>query len=190
VLEANIAIATGVKAYLSPQYLLNCDSKDAGCNGGAFPNTFSWVQANGHLLDSVLPYTNAAGTCDSTLTPKANAHITGYNYCSPQSTLYKCSENVVYSLLQKGPLNVGIDASGDDFQSYASGVFTGACSASNHAVIMAGYGLDSATNKQYWLIRNSWGTTWGMNGYIKIFRNDANNNSCFTVQEAWIPTLN
>jgi len=192
VLEASVAIRTGVKQYLAPQYLINCDTLDGGCNGGAFSNTFQWIKTNGGTVaETALSYLGVAGVCDPLLTSKVAATaMTGFSFCSISSDSNKCTESIVYSMLQQGPLNVGIDASSPDFQSYASGVYTPTCTLANHAVILAGYGIDAATGKQYWLIRNSWSTAWGMNGFIQLFRNDANFNSCFTMQEAWLPTFN
>jgi len=190
VLEATLAIKVGIKQYLSPQWLLNCDNLDAGCGGGAFVNTFTWIKGNGTIPESALPYAGVAGTCNMNLSNSVTAQPTGFQFCASASQSNPCSESLIYSFLQQGPVNVGIDASSADFQAYASGVYTGACTAaSNHAVILAGYGLDSATQKEYWLIRNSWGVSWGHNGYIKIARNATNNNSCFTMSEAWIPTF-
>jgi len=189
-LEAHIAIyGLGPKAYLSPQYLINCDTVDGGCNGGAFPNTFGWIQSNGHILDTLLPYSGNQTTCDNTLSNQTSASMPNFYFCSSLSLQQPCSEDLLYSFLQKGPVNVGIDASSDDFMNYASGTFTNSnCAQSNHAVILCGFGVDASGN-QYWLIRNSWGTDWGQNGYIQVLRNDTNNNSCFIGQEAFIPNL-
>lgn len=78
--------------------------------------------------------------------------------------------------LVNGPLAVGVDASGSAFQSYSSGVLTGGCGSSiDHLVTAVGYGTDSASGNDYWLVRNSWGTWWGDNGYIKIAINSTIN---------------
>jgi len=64
-------------------------------------------------------------------------------------------------MLQKGPLAVGIDGGTSGFMNYKSGVLTTKCSQDNHAVTLVGYGVDAVAG-DYWLIRNSWGTSWGM----------------------------
>ena len=190
VLEAHIAINGGIKQYLSPQHLLNCDTDDQGCEGGNFPNTFNWIQANGLVSDSVLPYKNVKeATCDSSLSGQVVGKMANFDFCSISGEK-KCTEDIVYGFLSSGPVNVGIDAGSADFQNYSSGVFTLAtCSASNHAVILAGYGIDANSQQQYWLVRNSWGNAWGENGFIRVLRNEENKNSCFIVQEAFVPKL-
>jgi len=190
-MEAYISIQGGVKQYLSPQFLLNCDTQDQACNGGAFSYTFPFAQNNGLILDALLPYQNVQNTCDNTLAAQvlAGTKITGFQWCSNASSTKQCTEDIVYSFLSTGPVNVGIDGGSSDFQHYAAGVFTGACSASNHAVIIAGYGIEP-TSGQYWLVRNSWGVGWGENGFVRISRNSTNNSSCFLIAEAFAPTFN
>jgi C1A family cysteine protease len=93
-----------------------------------------------------------------------------------------------------GPMAVAIDASSDAFGVYKSGVYavaSGLCSSSNidHAVLLVGYGVDNSTGKSipYWKIKNQWGTSWGMNGYMLMARNRANN--CGITGYAMFPIL-
>jgi len=90
-------------------------------------------------------------------------------------------------LLTKGPLAVVTNGGSWAFQNYAGGLFNAACYNIDHAVVLAGYGVSGTT--QYWLVRNSWGTTWGEQGYIRIVINTSNNYSCFIEFQALLPIM-
>ena len=73
--------------------------------------------------------------------------------------------------LSMQPVSVAIQADQMDFQLYKSGVFTGKCGTTlDHGVVLVGYGTDSETGLDYYILRNSWGTSWGQNGYMYIGR--------------------
>ena len=77
----------------------------------------------------------------------------------------------------QGPCSVAIDASHESFQFYNHGVYREAeCSPANldHGVLAVGYGVDETSGEAYWLIKNSWGTSWGDGGFVKIARNEEN----------------
>lgn len=103
-------------------------------------------------------------------------YLNGNKLASPKINNASCNDNDLYNLLKKGPVSVVVDA--NPIFHYSGGIFDGACSKITHAVIAVGYGLDP-NGIEYWIVRNSWAATWGENGYIRIKRNLANNNSCF-----------
>jgi len=179
---------TGQKNYLSPQYLINCDRADNGCNGGWYQNSLTYVQANGLALDTAVPYSAVQNVC-TTLPSVTGTIIAGFNFCTNFSVLSPCTESIVYSFLSVGPVGIGIDGNTQDIMSYSGGIFTGACVAMNHAVLLVGYGYDQTTNLNYWIVRNSWSINWGEYGYIRIARNINNNNSCFVTHSAFVPKL-
>jgi C1A family cysteine protease len=171
---------------LSPQQLVDCDKGNSGCNGGVFAPAFDYIKKYGLQSESSYPYKTAQGTCSFNAS-SVSVKTTGYSYCSSYSTqpAVKCSVDKFYALLQKGPLAVGVDAGSKSFQAYKSGIFNASCSEDNHAVIAVGYG--SEAGKEFWIVRNSWGATWGDKGYVKIAINPANKNSCFVDNEAFLP---
>jgi len=136
------------------------------------------------VLESKLAYIAKENQCDNSLIASPNVKISGYNFC-----LGNCTESFVYSLLQSGPVLVGIDGENKYFRNYKSGIYTLPCNVMNHAVVLVGYGVDDANKKSYWIIRNSWGPDWGEKGYARIERNEKNNHSCFITSSAFSPLL-
>jgi cathepsin L len=182
--------AFGVKnkrapAQYSTQQLVDCDDGNSGCDGGNFGPSFAYVNANGLQSESSYTYQAVQDTCNYDSSQVA-AKPKGSKFCSNYSSSSKtqCSVDIVYALLVTGPCSVGIDAGTDAFQNYASGVFTAACSQDNHAVVLCGYGIDTKKG-EYWIVRNSWSSDWGNQGYIFVAINPNNKNSCFVNNEAY-----
>ena len=175
--------------YLSPQQLVDCNSNNFGCQGGYLTNSFEYIKKTGLQLDSTYPYLALKKQCSFNPT-QATAKVRDYYYCNNYGLDQKkfCSTSATYSLLQYGPAAVTIDASAPNFQSYKSGIFTSKCSQPNHAVILVGFGTDS-TEGDFWIIRNSWGSTWGEAGYIRVKINPSNRNSCFIEEQTWVPLV-
>jgi cathepsin L len=115
------------------------------------------------------PYTAKDGSCKFNA-GKIKTSITG------RKSVAKGNENDLQSSIMKQPISVAIDAGHSSFQFYHSGVYyEAACSASqlDHGVLAVGYGTSSAA---YYIVKNSWGTGWGAQGYILMARN--RNNHC------------
>ena len=87
--------------------------------------------------------------------------------------------------MARGPLSIGID--GTAMRSYINGIFSGRCSKYNHAVVAVGYG--TLGSQSYWIVRNSWGPSWGEKGYLRVLLDSANENSCFIENEAILPLI-
>jgi len=188
VVEAAKTQKTGALApYLSVQQLLDCNTSNLGCNGGDLITGMNYVLKTGVENDSDYTYLGYSGNSCNFNSNKSLTQISGYQYCSNLTTNYKCSTSIVYTLLTKGPLSVVTNGGSWAFQNYAGGLFNAACYNIDHAVILAGYGVSGTT--QYWLVRNSWGSTWGEQGYIRIVINTANNYSCFIEYEAILPIM-
>jgi cathepsin L len=167
---------------LSEQNLMDCSTSQGnqGCDGGLMTQAMTYIIQNGGIdTESSYPYTAQDGTCSYNA---ANSGATLKSYVNVNSG----DENDLQVKVNMGPTSVAIDASQSSFQFYSSGVYNEpACSTSqlDHGVLAVGWGVDNGT--PYWLVKNSWGTDWGMNGYIEMSRNL--NNQCGIATMATLP---
>ncbi|KAH6804889.1 senescence-associated gene 12 protein [Perilla frutescens var. frutescens] len=177
-------LTTGNLVSLSEQQLVDCDtSEDQGCNGGLMDYAFEYIISNkGLTTESNYPYEGVDGTCNMKKASSDAAKITGYEDVPANS------ESALLKAVASQPVSVAIDASGSDFQFYSSGVFTGQCGTElDHGVTAVGYGTASDGTK-YWLVKNSWGTSWGEKGYIRMERDiGAAEGICGIAMEASYP---
>lgn len=176
---------------ISIQEVVDCSSPwgNFGCNGGSMENVFryAWNQ-NGLTAESTYPYTAAINqTC------KASRKI-GSRYAATRG-LIRVQANEQYfksALVNQGPISIGINANVTSFILYSNGVYSDiGCNSNNlnHAVLLVGYGSDviNGINLPYWLIKNSWGTGWGIRGYMKILR--GSRNLCGVLSTGTLPVL-
>jgi len=166
---------------------MDCDSTNNGCNGGWYSNSLAYTQTNGFVLESDNPYANKKNdVCKSSLNAiPSTKGLPEFESCTNMDPTNLCTEEKVYTMLKKGPVAVAVDGTGQDMINYSTGIFNAKCEKMNHAVMLVGYGIDSISSQHYWVIRNSWGTGWGENGYIRILKNAANNLSCFITHSAF-----
>jgi len=167
-------IATGTLTSLSEQNLVDCSVAQGndGCNGGLMDQAFQYVmQTPGIDTEESYPYTATGPNACVFSASKVGDNIKNYQ------DITSGSESALETAANKQPISVAIDASNESFQMYSSGVYyEPACSSSSldHGVLVVGYGT-AADGKDYWLVKNSWGTDWGMKGYIEMSRNKNNN---------------
>merc|ERR1712054_84172 len=143
---------------------------------------FKFVKAKGLETESSYSYAGTTGTCSTT---KENAHdgiapgvVTSFEDVTPNS------ESQLASAVAEGPVSVAIEADQSGFQFYKSGVFSGTCGTNlDHGVLAVGYGTEDG--KDYWKVKNSWGATWGMEGFILLGRGK---NICGISQQPSYPT--
>ena len=185
-IEGAMAIKYGSVTALSMQQLVDCDTTDDGCSGGLMDNAFSWVGYNGGLCSyDDYPYTSSggsAGTCSTSCSAVTGSAPTSY-------TDVTASETALMAALTKQPVSVAIEADQSGFQFYSSGVYTGTCGTSlDHGVLAVGYGTDDGTG--YWKVKNSWGGSWGEDGYIRLERGkDQTGGQCGILSQASYPNL-
>jgi len=152
---------------LSEQELVSCDKQDSGCDGGLMDYAFEYVEKNGLASEKNYPYVSGTGTvpaCDNAKVAQKVATIKSY-------TDVDSTEDALENALNIGPVAIAIEADQSAFQYYTTGVMTGECGTSlDHGVLAVGYGHDSNSNLDYWIVKNSWGASWGMDGYILLER--------------------
>jgi len=166
--------------YLSPQQLVDCAPNPdecggtGGCEGSIQPLAFEYLKdTGGAITEAAYPYTAKDGQCEDKQAKRVG--ITGYvelptnNYTA-----------LMHALVTAGPIAISVDAT---WGAYESGVFTppagGIHTDIDHAVQLVGFGTES-NGLDYWLVRNSWGTTWGEEGYIKLQRFGEGKEPCGT----------
>jgi len=155
-IESAMLIAGQTPQIGAPQEIVDCDSNDQGCNGGDPAEAMQWIiQQGGQDAESCYPYTGADGTC-------ASAQCTPVNKISSTQSIAQ-NEAQIYTALQGAPLSICCDAA--PWQNYEGGVLTEAqCGDSiDHAIQLTGYNTGQGG---YWVVRNSWGASWGENGFI------------------------
>jgi len=162
--EGIVFLKTNQLVSVSEQQLVDCSGAEGnqGCNGGLMDYGFTYIMKNNGIgAEGAYPYTAKDGTCHTT--PSVST-ITGY------SDVPANSETALINAINVQPVSVAVEADQNSFQFYTSGVMTAACgTALDHGVLAVGYGTD-ATGGDYYTVKNSWGATWGYNGYILLGR--------------------
>lgn len=173
-------IATGKLVSLSEQQLVDCSAAEGnmGCRGGLMDNGFEYIIKNGGITtEANYPYAEKQGQCDKTVSK--DVQISGYK------DVPVGDEDSLMSAVAKGPVSIAIEADQMGFQFYHKGVFAGNCGKKlDHGVLLVGYG--SENDQDYWLVKNSWGATWGDSGYIKLVRGK---DQCGLADSASYPTV-
>ncbi|KAI4304411.1 hypothetical protein MLD38_039925 [Melastoma candidum] len=141
--EGLTKIRTGRLISLSEQELIDCDTTNNGCYGGYMDRAFEFISREESFA----------------------VRIRGYE------TVPHNNEGYLRMAVAYQPVSVAIDSNSRALQHYAGGVFTGECGTQlNHGVAIVGYGTTD-DGMDYWLVKNSWGTSWGEGGYIRMMRN-------------------
>jgi len=163
-IEARINIETGKKIILSEGEIIDCSYMmgNLRCNGGMPDRVFRYVKYYGVCPLKDYPYSIPFETCKDCPDEDKVRIKTWVNVESG-------SEKALEKALDSGPVAIAIDAGSMNFQFYKSGVFDNCGTQLNHAVTLFGYGIEEDGTK-YWLVRNSWGESWGDGGNFKLKR--------------------
>jgi len=176
--EGAYQIANGQLISLSEQELVDCSQAEGneGCNGGLMDWAFEYIIKSGICSEASYPYTAQDGTCKKVASV---VKITGFKDVTTQN------EAALMTAVNLGPVSIAIEADQSAFQFYSGGVFDDAsCGTSlDHGVLVVGYNTQGT--QDYWIVKNSWGTSWGAQGYIYMIRNK---NECGLAMEPSYPT--
>ncbi|KAK1946748.1 Cathepsin L-like proteinase [Phytophthora citrophthora] len=192
--ESRYAIENDVQASpLSVEQVLSCSSdldhirskfedkmtsSSEGCSGGMPFLTYAYLQLakpHGLSCESAYPYVMATNETD----PQCSSSLTSqvavkWNSGASSYEVVEASEKALLRAVTSGPVTANIDATGDGFRHYAGGIYDAQDCLSdgdevNHAVVVMGFG-ETDDGEKFWIIRNTWGTMWGEDGYMRIAR--------------------
>ena len=189
-IEGAWAIAKNELVDLSEQQLVDCATGSAygshGCNGGQMDGGFKYAIQNGMCSYNDYPYTSGqtktGGKCQSCKS------IVSISECYDVKSKDQLSlKNAVF----KTPVSIAIEADTRYFQSYTGGILDSSSCGTNldHGVLTVGYGEEAG--KKYWIVKNSWGKSWGENGYVRILRSDSTSDAgvCGIAMQPSFPTV-
>jgi len=170
-LEGCLARKYGKSYDLSEQNLVDCSigNVNNGCDGGLMTSSFAHIKKAGGINHQVdYPYTGKVGRCSfksGRIGGSLNSHV----------EVRPTEADLANSIATVGPVAVAVNASPRSFMMYSKGIYsdTGCTSDGlNHAVLCVGYGVENG--REFWIVKNSWGTGWGEKGYIRMAKNSRN----------------
>ena len=165
-IEGVVSIKTGTLFNISEQQLMDCSHSygNNGCEGGAMDNAFKYVIDNGICTEQDYPYEGTDDICQ-----QCKSVVSINDYMDIRSN----NERILKRAVAQQPVSVAIQANITSFQLYLSGVYSDPnCGTKlDHGVLIVGYGHDDDSNLDYWIVKNSWGTRWGEQGYMRMERN-------------------
>lgn len=190
-MESAHFLKTGKLIKLSEQQFVDCSAAEGneGCNGGLETYAFDYAKTNGLELESDYPYKGRDQDCKVRYHFKQIVEVTNYTHVPEKSVTQ------LKAAIDQQPTCVSIDANNEYIAFYESGIInTQKCGTDlDHAVTAVGYGVDSSSGKDqpYFLIRNSWGTDWGEDGYFRLAtEQDGSDGICGVLLDANWPVTN
>lgn len=159
-MEGRHFVHSGKLLKFSEQQLVDCDRNSGGCSGGNEDKAFDYYKNNDAMSEQAYPYKGRNGQCKA-------ARGTGV-HSKGHKNIQKNSPSAMKDALKQGPLSVAIEADKMVFNNYRSGIFDSHSCGTNldHAVGLVGWG--TTKGQDYWIVRNSWGRSWGESGYMRM----------------------
>lgn len=155
----------------SEQEIVDCAGEFTtfGCSGGIAFRVFDYVLENQLSTRSGYPYKAEVGECRATEN-KIKIHLKGYGYVDAEDD----DDNLAEAVTKFGPIVVSINSDLETFMRYSSGIyFDEKCTDEvNHGALLVGYGSEDGID--YWIVKNSFGESWGESGYIRMARKMGN----------------
>ena len=163
VVESMWMIAGNSETLMSPQQLVDCSGAyyNEGCNGGWYFWAYDYLKVNKEMTEASYPYKGVDQTCQYD-------ESDGVTYVSSYGSTSGTSANL-NKISSHGPVNVAVSAGNNVFMYYDGGIITtddGCPDYIDHAIAAVGYGVENGV--EYYIVRNSWGTGWGEDGYVRI----------------------
>merc|ERR1711973_213420 len=182
--EGAAAIASGQLISLSEQQLVDCSKAEhhGGCNGGLMDYGFQYIEDNhGITTEQDYAYTARDGTCNGEKAAHHVVTVTDYK------DVPRNNPDQLQQAVSQGPVSIAIEADKSVFQLYKEGVFSDSGCGTNldHGVLVVGYGTDAG--QDYWIVKNSWGATWGEQGYIRLGKTESGAGMCGMYEQPSYP---
>lgn len=172
VVEGSYFIATGRLISLSEEQLLDCSDYfgNNGCNGGYVTNSLDYVLQYGLVAETTYPYTGNPSICNAALINPPAATITVYNHITQDSS------DALLTAVAGSPISIDVQA--DSWLNYSGGVVNTPCTSTryNYSALVVGY--NTAANPPYYIVKTSWGTSYGMGGYLYVAITSGPGSSC------------
>jgi len=167
-MEGAVAVKYGTLLSFSEQFLVDCVTADFGCGGGLQVDALAYLVDHEMILESDYAYTasgyGTGSACKYDSKPHTSYHTESSGYVQVEANSVQAMKEAV----AQAPLAVAIEADRLSFQLYSGGIFdnTGCGTTLDHAVLVVGYGSEGG--QEYWIVKNSWGSSWGEEGYIRL----------------------
>ena len=164
-----IASQGKIKAVLSPQDMVSCNTDNNGCHGGELDTAWSYLEKTGVVSDECLPYVSGDGK-NVPHCPHGECTDSKFQYVkyrAEKSAPLTCATQIKKELVKNGPVQTGFYVY-EDFMHYKSGVYEHVHGEQlgGHAIKVVGWGVENG--KEHWIAQNSWGPSWGENGFFRI----------------------